>query len=71
MRQKYFGKNIAPACSYCLYGSPAPDERTVLCSKNGVVSPFFSCRKYRYDPLKRRPAPQNVLPRYDRSDFEL
>lgn len=71
MKHRLFGTRVEPACSYCKFGSPAADERTILCPKNGVVAPYYACRKYRYDPLKRRPTPQNTLPKYDQSDFEL
>ena len=71
MGQKYFGRQIEPACSYCRFGSPSPEGRSVLCTKRGVVAPYFSCRSYGYDPLKRRPSPQRALPRYNQSDFDL
>ena len=31
------------------------DPDTMLCVKAGVVDASFSCRKFRYDPLKRDP----------------
>ncbi|HRL03837.1 MAG TPA: hypothetical protein PKX81_02810 [Gemmiger formicilis] len=42
----------------------------VLCKNRGVVSPYFACRKFRYDPLLRVPHRQE-LPHYDPKDFSL
>ena len=47
------GTKISPACAYCTHGSPAADQKMVLCKNRGVVSPYFACRKFRYDPLLR------------------
>ena len=40
------------------------------CKNRGVVSPYFACRKFRYDPLLRVPHRQE-LPHYDPKDFSL
>ena len=66
-----FGSRIEPACRYCRHSRESADGRMVLCPHRGVVAPYYSCRKYRYDPLRRIPARQAVLPEYDRADFEL
>ena len=64
------GTKISPACAYCTHGSPAADQKMVLCKNRGVVSPYFACRKFRYDPLLRVPHRQE-LPHYDPKDFSL
>ena len=56
--------------AYCTHGSPAADQKMVLCKNRGVVSPYFACRKFRYDPLLRVPHRQE-LPHYDPKDFSL
>lgn len=48
---------ITRACEYCEKAQPLVDEDTMLCAKKGVVSSGYVCRKFKYDPLKRRPAP--------------
>ncbi len=63
-------KKISPACAYCTHGSPAADQKMVLCKNRGVVSPYFACRKFRYDPLLRVPHRQE-LPHYDPKDFSM
>ena len=45
-------------------------QKMVLCKNRGVVSPYFACRKFRYDPLLRVPHRQE-LPHYDPKDFSL
>lgn len=69
-KKPIYGSKIAPACEYCLYGSPALDRKMVLCRHRGVVSPYYSCRKFRYDPLMRVPRRQE-LPKFDPKDFSL
>lgn len=64
-------KSIPPACEYCAHGTKAPDGKTILCAKKGVMRYNSSCRKYVYDPLKRQPKLPMELPQFDASDFEL
>lgn len=69
-RRPPFGSKIAPACAYCVFGALAPDGKMILCSRRGVVSPYYSCRRFRYDPLMRVPRRQE-LPLPDPKDFTL
>ena len=67
-----FDKKIQPSCSYCTHGTKISDEE-VACLKRGVVSSGGCCRKFSYDPLKRRPpkpAPLNTSG-YSQEDFDL
>ena len=49
-----FQKDIEPRCAYCQRGAQLEDDK-ILCVKKGVVSPGGSCRRFKYDPLKRVP----------------
>lgn len=49
-----FKKSIEPCCSYCKNGNRITDTE-VICIKRGIVSSAGSCRRFSYDPLKRRP----------------
>lgn len=49
-----FRRDIDPYCVYCAHGNKLND-REVMCIKQGVVTPDYSCRKFQYDPLKRTP----------------
>lgn len=49
-----FKKDIEPRCAYCKRGAVLDEDR-VMCMKKGIVSPTGSCRKFKYDPLKRVP----------------
>ena len=51
-----FDKHIEPRCSYCQWGTPLDlDEGQMMCVKKGIVARTGSCRRFRYDPLKRTP----------------
>ena len=69
--KKLFGARIEPACGYCGIGRETEDGAKILCPKVGVMTPSDSCRKFRYDPLKRVPAAVRPLPCYRTEDFEL
>lgn len=69
-KKKLYGSKIAPACSYCKYGTPAADRKMIFCRRRGVVSPYYSCHKFQYDPLMRVPRRQE-LPQLDPNDFVL
>lgn len=64
-------KKYPPACKYCCHGRLSPNEKTVLCIKKGITEPDYKCRKFGYDPLKRRPQlpPQPISA--DKKEFEL
>lgn len=71
MAKKLFGNNIEPSCSYCEFGRPAPDGVMIFCRKFGPVAPYYSCKKFEYDPLKRVPKRPPPLPEFDHEDFEI
>ena len=43
-------------CKYCERAQELSDENHMLCPKYGVVEADNDCRRFIYDPLKRRPA---------------
>lgn len=67
-----FRKKLPRSCSYCACGTKVSDEQ-VLCTKYGVVSVYYDCRKFEYDPCKRIPAKAKALDfaKYDKEDFSL
>lgn len=67
-----FNKKIEPSCSYCDSGVRI-SETEVACVKRGVMSSSDSCRRFRYDPLKREPAHPAALisGTYTEKDFEI
>lgn len=42
-------------CVFCTFSSDINDQKNVLCHKKGTVTKTNTCRKYKYDPLKRTP----------------
>ncbi len=72
MKSKLLEKKKYPAaCEYCKHGRLSPDEQTVLCIKKGLVAPDGKCRKYSYDPLKRRPKKPLIIQQANPAEFEL
>ena len=67
-----FRKKIERSCSYCQYGAKINKEQ-VLCVKRAVVSAFYACRKFKYDPCKRLPPKAKAInfAKYDNEDFTL
>ena len=64
-------KKYAAVCENCLHGRLSPDEETVLCIKKGIVQPDGTCKRYSYDPLKRRPKKPLLIEQADPADFTL
>jgi hypothetical protein len=71
MKGLFRGSKYEPACEFCRYGKSAPDGSSVLCSVRGVMRRRSSCKKYEYDPLKRKPKRAPLLPEYDPEEFAL
>ena len=60
MKKEQFNDNeeaeLVKACVYCEKAtSLATDGDHMLCKKRGIVECSYSCRKFSYDPLKRKP----------------
>lgn len=51
---------IEKYCVYCEHSTLLYDEDYVLCQRKGVVSSLHKCRKFVYDPLKRKPAAPTI-----------
>ncbi len=67
-----FRKQASRSCKYCVHGTML-DENQMLCTKHGVVSMFYQCRKFQYDPCKRIPSKPKALDfsKYQDEDFSL
>ena len=50
-----YDKDITPACEYCEFGKNSSEYNMVMCSKKGIVSPYFRCMSFRYNPMRRVP----------------
>jgi hypothetical protein len=71
MKRLFNRKDITPSCSYCAHGKLSPDKESVLCLKKGIVSLDFSCKRFKYDPLKREPIRPKAIEVFEESDFSL
>jgi hypothetical protein len=70
--QAFVYEEYPKACRYCEYGSLSFDEQAVLCPKKGIKELDDVCRRYVYDPLKRKPMKKPALKQvFTAADFEL
>lgn len=69
---KLFRREMEPRCAYCRQGE-AISEREVICLRRGLVMAEDSCRRFRYDPLKRvPPRPASLeIGRLRKEDFSI
>ena len=66
-----FSAEITQSCALCEHANHLQDVKFVLCSKKGVGSAEFCCKKFSYDPLKRQPKRIRVLAEYSPDDFSI
>ena len=68
-----FRKDIEKNCSYCTHSAKTMESAYLICSKKGIVPCDHSCRRFKYDPLKRIPLKQKPedFSKYDDVDFSL
>ncbi len=66
-----FNKNIPPSCAYCSRGKSCIEKETILCIKHGVVESTYSCKKFKYDPLKRAPKKHRPIASFSKKDFSI
>ncbi len=71
MAKSLFKKDISPACVYCGIGQASEDGSVVLCKKKGIMQPSSNCKKFVYDPLKRKPQTVKLKTDFSESDFSL
>lgn len=67
-----FNSKIEPSCEYCRFGSILDNEH-LICLKRGIISSDSTCRRFKYDPLKRKPSiPNNFsVQDFSKEDFSL
>lgn len=67
-----FRRKMPRSCTTCQY-STSLSEHQLLCSKSGVVTDSYACRKYKYDPCKRIPPTLKApdFQKYKDDDFTL
>lgn len=64
-------KSFVPACKYCKKARLTADGEVILCERHGSVLPDDSCRRFKYDPLKRQPGQMSELPEFTPDQFVL
>lgn len=71
MKKSVLSGNISPKCIYCETGIVAENGKSVLCTRKGVMQPDSYCKKFRYDPLKRKPETVKLMSGFTPEDFSL
>ena len=71
MKTVFFSKSIEPSCSYCRFGQLCRGTDTVVCEKRGLSSADENCRRFRYDPIKRKPKKIRVIEKISKEEFEI
>lgn len=68
MKNKFFGRNISPDCSYC--NRAVRNNGVIACQKNKQIIDG-KCRSFDYDPLLRVPRTVALRGTYTAEDFIL
>ncbi len=72
MRQKLFNKkDHTPNCATCVHARVIEGDAELLCVHEGVVDETDACRRYTYDPLKRRPTKHRLSGEFSAEDFKV
>lgn len=64
-------KRFEAKCEYCAFARVPDDRSMVLCTKKGLVDFSDSCRRFKYDPLKRIPVKISLNTDFTEDDFKL
>ncbi len=70
-RQPKEGRECPVACRFCEHAALLDRGSQILCKYSGIVPHDHTCRKFRYDPLKRIPAPPLRPPKLCEDDLLL
>lgn len=67
-----FRRRIEKSCKYCAHSTRCSQDQ-MLCTKRGIVSVTYACRKFLYDPFKRIPVKPKApdFHKFDNDDFSL
>lgn len=63
-------KAVEPMCEYCQRVHMQSDG-SLVCEKKGEVSGDESCKKFKYDPLKRKPRKPKLNLDFSAEDFQI
>ncbi len=67
-----FSKDIEKRCAICQHSKKINDDEAI-CSRHGIVSLGYKCRRFVYDATKRIPAEESLLgsDTFSEKDFSL
>ena len=64
-------KEQTPQCATCVHARVVEGDAQLLCVRDGVVEATDVCRRYEYDPLKRKPVKHRLAGWFTPEDFAL
>ena len=70
LKKNLFGKYIEQNCIYC-ENSETDSNGDVFCKIEKHSERKDKCKRFKYDPLKRKPSISPKLPTYNPDDFSL
>lgn len=67
-----FSKDIEHRCEICTHSKKINDDEAI-CSRHGIVSLGYKCRRFAYDATKRIPPEDNLLAKdaFSEADFSI
>lgn len=68
MKNKLFGQNIKPSCTYC--ENATTENHMTFCKKSKTIQ-NGKCRSFKYNPIMRKPKSQSTVAQYSAEDFKL
>ena len=71
MSDKAYNKKLPHRCEYCEYGKSLEGTNEIVCKKRGITLKDDSCRKYKYNPLKRTPEEITLQGNFSAEDFSI
>lgn len=64
---------VSSICATCKFATPLVTVDDFMCPIHGVVNSDFTCKKYDYNRLMKRPAKKRILNtnRFTQEDFNI
>lgn len=64
---------VSRICATCKFATPLVTVDDLMCPKHGVVKSDFTCKKYDYNRLMKRPSKKRLLntDRFSQEDFTI
>ncbi len=68
---KFFNQKLPKRCEYCVHSKAISGGKEFFCMNKGITLPQDNCRKYEYNPLKRKPVTKDIGRDFKTEDLKL